>query len=141
MPLRRRRKTAPEKTEKSETKTYLVNASNWSDSRVKSFLKSAIAWLTDTDRNHLYFLAFCHIHSVFRRDIIDWTGRSDEIGTMVQNCWEAEQSKLMNMASQNRIHSVSAMFYLKSQHRWKEYQTVEHQGVVVMQHDLKDLVE
>lgn len=113
----------------------------WADETIRQFLRNYIRWTLQGDKDQIFFRQYCLLHGVYPDDVQGWLKRDRQFKLWHDRCMEAEQVHVAFLGARNKITTVAAIFYLKSQHGWQDKQTVEHKGAVLIQTDIKDLTK
>ena len=129
---------------KKENK-YSLNRENrpdkWNHETIRSFFREGIKWLLEDDPDHLYFEQYCLIHGVFKDDIDRFRGMDKAFDLWHKKCMDTEQVNIAWKGARNKINAVSAMFYLKSKHKWQDTHKVDIGGAVLLKTDIESLTK
>lgn len=114
---------------------------SWADATIRSFMRDYIKWTLSNDPDHIFFAQYCMLHGVYDDDVAEWRKRAKDLALWYERCMKAEQVCVAHMGARSKINGIAAIFYLKSQHKWRDSHGERALEAVLIQTDIRDLTK
>ncbi len=129
------------KRDKYKVKVHEDSPDKWGLDRVKLFFRGALEFLRSENPDNLYFSQYAHKHNVYDDDVKRFRGMGSDLDLYYKKVMEAEQTNVSYKGARSKINPISAIFYLKSRHKWQETTKVDVQGAVILKTDIESLTK
>ena len=144
IPIKKRAQTNQtiiSKRDKYKVRVHEDSPDKWGIDRARLFFRGALTFLQSDNPDNLYFSQYAHGHNVYEDDVKRLRGLSPDLDAYYKKVMEAEQTNIAYKGSRSKINPISAIFYLKSRHKWQETTKVDIQGAVVLKTDIESLTK
>jgi len=98
-----------------------------------TFVRKAIEYLVDNNKDHVLLERFCQQNEVFKDDIQMWAEKSKLIASLLSRALEAEKAKLLQLGLTRKIDPQPAKIWLDYKHGVREKREDKTSSVVIIE--------